>query len=434
MDRLVFGMHHLNITQSGTLMDGKPNLSHPNYALDLAGEDSGIDFWKNIEADTYFYCSGAFGTRSTGNTRFFVSCDAEGKKKEVMCADGKARVVTLAMTHSDRDFQLYHIYKPQGVMYQEGTQGKATGNHIHLEVAEGSQKTKYYDSKLGVYRMMGEFDPRDAFFIYDKYTTVVSTHGLTFRHCDRIEVNNMSDAETLIEFAKTQIGQKGQRYWDYFGYVDPWCSEFVAYCAEKTGMVSAGLMPRAGNCQQAHDFYKPKGLLHKKEEYDPVPGDIIFFGKDGLDHTGIVEKVDGVDVTVIEGNAGDTDYTKSKVCRTVYKKNNTWLWGYANPLTKGESKPMEKRKLELDKDVVYGGIATADGVEFQVKDKATILLTTAHNSTKSLNSMWVINLGNNKAFEISATKATLKVECKDMNKVTIKTDAGNPRTYWQLLG
>ena len=37
---LCFGMHHLNITQ---LPGGA--LSHPNLAVDLAGEDTGIDFW-----------------------------------------------------------------------------------------------------------------------------------------------------------------------------------------------------------------------------------------------------------------------------------------------------------------------------------------------------------------------------------------------------
>ena len=188
MDRLVFGMHHLNISQVGTLIDGKPHYSHPNYALDLCGEDTGIDFWFNKEADTCFYCSGAFGTKKTGNTRFFVSCDYQGKAKKVMCADGKARVVTLALTHSGKDYRLYHIYTPNEVLYQEGTQGKATGNHIHLEVAEGSVKTKYYDNKLGVYRMKGEFNPVDAFFILDSFTTVVRTQGLQFKHCLQTKV------------------------------------------------------------------------------------------------------------------------------------------------------------------------------------------------------------------------------------------------------
>ena len=188
MDRLIFGMHHLNITQSGTLIDGMSNYSHPNYALDLAGSDSGVDYWKNLETETYFYCSGSFGTQSTGNTRLFVSCDVNGVAKKVLCADGKERIVTIALTHSNRNYEVGRLYKPQEIMYQEGTAGKATGNHIHLEVAEGWQKTKYWDSKLKVYRMMGEFNPVDAFFIYDKSTTVVSTHGLDFKHCDSVKV------------------------------------------------------------------------------------------------------------------------------------------------------------------------------------------------------------------------------------------------------
>lgn len=196
MDRLVFGMHHLNISQSGTLIDGQPNLSHPNYALDLCGSDTDIDFYYNKEDETFFFCTGAFGTRATGNTRFFVTCDSTGKQKTVLCADGKERVVTLAMTHSGKDFIIGKLYAPNAVMYQEGTAGKATGNHIHLEVSEGYQKTKYWDTKLKVYRMKGEFNPLNAFFILDGYTTVVSTHGLNFKHTDSVKVED----EEMIYF------------------------------------------------------------------------------------------------------------------------------------------------------------------------------------------------------------------------------------------
>ena len=98
MDRLTFGMRVLNITQSGTMLDGRPNMSHPNMALDLAGSNSGIDPYLNLEADTCFYCSGAFGTVSTGNTRFFVTCDEVGRQKKVLCADG---VVTLGFMNGN---------------------------------------------------------------------------------------------------------------------------------------------------------------------------------------------------------------------------------------------------------------------------------------------------------------------------------------------
>lgn len=199
MNRLVFGMHDLNITQAGTLLDGKPHYSHPNYALDLAGSDSGVDYWKNKESDTCFYCSGYFGTRNTGNTRFFVSCDSKGKQTPIMCADGKARIITLALTHSNKDYQLYRLYHPNEIMYQEGTAGRATGNHIHLEVAEGFQKTKYWDVKLKVYRMKGEMDPRKAFYILDGYTKVVNTQGLVFKHTDTVEAKESEDETVYLK-------------------------------------------------------------------------------------------------------------------------------------------------------------------------------------------------------------------------------------------
>lgn len=198
MDRLIFGMHHLNITQAGSLLDGKEHYSHPNAAIDLAGEDTGIDYWYNKESETYFYCSGYFGNRSTGNTRFFITCDKDGNKKKVLCADGKERVITLALTHSGKDYQLYKIYKPGDILYQEGTAGRATGNHIHLEVAEGSQKTKYWDAKMKVYRMMGEMDPRDAFFILDGYTTVVNTQSLVFKHCSSVKVTDIPSLPSYL--------------------------------------------------------------------------------------------------------------------------------------------------------------------------------------------------------------------------------------------
>ena len=68
-DRMIFGMRVLNITQAGTALTGKPSLSHVSYELDLAGSDSGIDYWHNWMPETCWYCAGSFGTKATGNTR-----------------------------------------------------------------------------------------------------------------------------------------------------------------------------------------------------------------------------------------------------------------------------------------------------------------------------------------------------------------------------
>ncbi len=435
MDRLVFGMHHLNISQAGTLIDGKPHYSHPNYALDLCGEDPSVDFYFNKEADTCFVCIGVFGTRNTGNTRFFVTCDEKGYAKKVMCADGKERVITLALTHSGKDYRLYHIYKPQEEMYREGTQGRATANHIHLEVAEGSVRTKYWDSKLGCYRMKGEMNPLDAFFILDGYTTVVNTQGLQFKHCTETEVN-MKDSTKLAEYAKTQIGKNGTDYWNYFGYKDHWCSEFVSYCGYRCGFVPSK-MPKADTCASAQEFYKARGQLHNKASYEPQIGDIAYFGNGGKDHTAIVVGVADTQIVVVEGNAGSSDYLKSKVCMTTYMKNDNWLWGYANPLNSTQEKPKMK---DITKDIenlapsyAQGGVVPDEGLEITVPSKGTYLLVTGHNSTPSLNTQWIVRTGGNTAFKIAGTGTMVSVKVTGNNKILIKTTSGHPNVYVSRL-
>lgn len=186
-DRLVFGMHHLNITQIGSLYDGKTHLSHASYELDLAGEDSGIDYWYNKMPNTYWKIAGRFGSKSTGNTYFFWSCDATGKAIPVRWADGTDRVTTLAMTHSNADYKLGKIIAPGEIMYQEGTAGHASGNHIHLEIAEGCVNRKIQNAK-GYYNIVNIVDARRVMWILDGYTTVVNTKGLNFKHCDKVPV------------------------------------------------------------------------------------------------------------------------------------------------------------------------------------------------------------------------------------------------------
>ena len=181
IDRMVFGMHHLTITQAGKGMTGGNNLSHIAYELDLAGEDAGIDFWRNMMPNTYWKVAGKWGT---SGTVFFWSCDKSGNSKKVLCADGMQRYLTLAMTHSFENYKVGRIIGYKDVMYQEGRNGWATGNHIHLECASGKINSKIL--KGGVYILEDMLDPRKVFFILDGYTTVKSTLGLTFKHCSKV--------------------------------------------------------------------------------------------------------------------------------------------------------------------------------------------------------------------------------------------------------
>ena len=170
-------MKVINVTQhSGG------SYSHPNYCLDLAGSDAGIDFAFAI--GDYWKCiSGPWGS----NTYFFTATDSVGHPVKVHCADGINRVVTVAMTHADFYYvtkpTIGKIYKSGEAIYEEGVHGKATGNHIHYEVAEGLQYSKSYDESMGVYRMNGELKPESVCYICDSFSTVKSTGGVDFRHC-----------------------------------------------------------------------------------------------------------------------------------------------------------------------------------------------------------------------------------------------------------
>lgn len=181
-DRMVFGMHHLNISQTGAGYGVQDSLSHVSYELDLMGSDKSIDFWFNKMPNTSLKCTGRFGTQATGNTFFFVTCDSNGVAKKVLCADGIYRVITLAMTHSNWSPVIGKIYGYKSVCYKEGTAGVATGNHIHLEACEGLVTRKILNAK-NYWNLPAMMDARKVLWILDGWTTVVSTHGLTFKHC-----------------------------------------------------------------------------------------------------------------------------------------------------------------------------------------------------------------------------------------------------------
>ena len=178
MYNLCFGMKVINISQ---LPGG--SYSHPNNALDMVGSDSYIDFWF---AQGYWKAiAGPWGN----GTYFFMSCDSKGAPAAVHCADGKDRIVTLALTHSARQYvrtQVGKVYGTGTPMYEEGTVGKVTGNHIHVEVADGIRTGKSWDAKLGVYRMEGELNPLEVIAVLRSFSTVKETLGAKLKYVDTL--------------------------------------------------------------------------------------------------------------------------------------------------------------------------------------------------------------------------------------------------------
>ena len=115
-------------------------------------------------------------------------------------------------------------------------------------------------------------------------------------------------------------------------YTDAWCATFVSAVAVKLGYTD--IIPTECGCPQMIDLFKKLGAWVENDAYVPNPGDIIFYdwqdngAGDNLgstDHVGIVEKVDGDTIIVIEGN-----YSKSVKRRSI-KLNGRYIRGYGVP-------------------------------------------------------------------------------------------------------
>ena len=92
-------------------------------------------------------------------------------------------------------------------------------------------------------------------------------------------------------------------------YTDSWCATFVSAVAIKLGYTD--IIPIECSCQRMIELFKKAGRWAENEDRTPQPGDIIFYdwedkgtgdNQGWSDHVGIVEKVSGGKITVIEGN------------------------------------------------------------------------------------------------------------------------------------
>ena len=139
----------------------------------------------------------------------------------------------------------------------------------------------------------------------------------------------------IVAVALSQVGNVGgQPYWSWYGFdhrVD-WCAIFVSWCADQCGYIEAGVVPKFAGCVQGSQWFKGRGLWQDRN-YEPQPGDIVFFDwddpggfsgpQDGVpDHVGVVERVENGRVYTVEGNSGD------KCCQKNYPMGYYEISGY----------------------------------------------------------------------------------------------------------
>lgn len=133
-------------------------------------------------------------------------------------------------------------------------------------------------------------------------------------------------------------------------YTDAWCATFVSACAIKCSYTD--IIPTECGCEKMIELFKKKSRWVENDTYTPAPGDIIFYDwqDNGVgdntgrsDHVGIVEKVSGKSLVIIEGNCSDS------VKRRSLNVNGRYIRGYGIPKYDAEvieTKPVESKPAE----------------------------------------------------------------------------------------
>lgn len=133
--------------------------------------------------------------------------------------------------------------------------------------------------------------------------------------------------QQIVNVAKNEIGaSNGEKYWRWYGFSSykDWCACFVSWCADQSGLIESGKMPKFSYCPDGIKWFQERGKWQPTGS-TPISGSLIFFDWNGdsiSDHVGIVEKCENGKVYTVEGNI------RSEVKQKVYGINNVFIMGY----------------------------------------------------------------------------------------------------------
>lgn len=128
-------------------------------------------------------------------------------------------------------------------------------------------------------------------------------------------------------------------------YTDAWCAGFVSAVAHYCE--ATDIIPAECSCPRMITKAQSVGIWVENDAYAPKPGDIMMYAwsdtgygdtVNSPDHVGIVEKISGNTITVIEGN-----YSNAVKRRTMLV-NGQYIRGYIVP--KYEAELVESEKVE----------------------------------------------------------------------------------------
>jgi len=104
-----------------------------------------------------------------------------------------------------------------------------------------------------------------------------------------------------------------------------WCATTVSAAFHKAGLDS--IFPSECSCQRMVKKAQTMGIWQENDAYVPSPGDVIVYDFDSedegdskgwADHVGLVEKVEGDKITLIEGNIGNPSHVGRRTIEVDY--------------------------------------------------------------------------------------------------------------------
>lgn len=141
-------------------------------------------------------------------------------------------------------------------------------------------------------------------------------------------------------------------------YTDAWCAGTVSAAAQICN--ATDIIPTECSCPRMITKAQNMGVWVENDAHVPQPGDILLYDWDdsgkgdnrgGPDHVGVVEKISGNDITVIEGNYSNA------VKRRHLEVNGKYIRGYIVPKydAEEEAKPVEKQMCTVELEVLKKG-------------------------------------------------------------------------------
>lgn len=135
---------------------------------------------------------------------------------------------------------------------------------------------------------------------------------------------------SIMDIARSQVGNVGgEPYWTWAGFPNwtAWCAIFASWCADQSGMIASGVVPKFTSVGAGVNHFISNGQWASGSAV-PSSGMYIFFDYDcngSCDHVGLVDSCDGTTLYCVEGN-----YNNS-VAYTSYPVGHYSIAGYGMP-------------------------------------------------------------------------------------------------------